>query len=110
PYTPEQILAMGRQEWARSVANEALERQRNSGVAELPVFPSQDAQIARAAKDESDIRAFLEKRGVVTVPAWMPHYGYRPLPDYLAPVADFGEGTDFPLNGAAGLPSTRYIP
>ncbi|HEY0781202.1 MAG TPA: DUF885 domain-containing protein, partial [Thermoanaerobaculia bacterium] len=110
PYTPEQILAMGRQEWARSVANEALERQRNQGVAELPIFPSQEAQIARAAKDERDIRAFLEQRGVVTVPAWMPHYGYRPLPDYLEPVADFGEGTDFPLDGAAGLPSTRYIP
>jgi len=114
PFTPEQILAMGRQEWARSVATEALASRRDRGLPELPLFPSQAAQVAAAGRDELAIRRFLERRGILTVPAWMPRYVYRPLPAYLAPLAAFGEGTDFPLAAAAGLPpplaSTRYIP
>jgi Bacterial protein of unknown function (DUF885) len=115
PFSPEQILAMGRQEWARSVAAEALESRRDRGLPELPLLASQAAQIARARRDELAIRGFLERRGILTVPAWMPHYVYRPLPAYLAPLAGFGEGTDFPLaDGGAGEPSarpaTRYVP
>jgi hypothetical protein len=115
PFTPEQLLAMGRQEWARSVAAEALESRRHRGWPELPLFASQAAQIARARRDELAIRRFLERQGLLTVPGWMPHYGYRPLPGYLAPLAAFGEGTDFPLApprpaDSAGLPATRYIP
>jgi hypothetical protein len=113
PFTPEQILAMGRQEWARSVAAEALESRRDRGLPELPLFASQAAQIARARRDELAIRRFLERRGILTVPGWMPHYAYLPLPGYLAPLAAFGEGTDFPLADSAegpGLPATRYIP
>jgi len=114
PFTPEQILAMGRQEWARSVAAEALESRRNRGLPELPLFASQAAQIARAGRDELAIRRFLEGRGILTVPGWMPHYLYLPLPGYLAPLAAFGEGTDFPLEGGSGespgRPATRYVP
>jgi hypothetical protein len=126
PFTPEQILAMGRQEWARSVAAEAFASRRDRGLPELPLFPNQAAQISRARRDELAIRGFLERRGVLTVPAWMPHYVYRPLPAYLAPLAAFGEGTDFPLEvfaarhpadskpapmaGGRALPATRYVP
>jgi hypothetical protein len=110
PYTPEQIIAMGRQEWARSVAAEALEAQRNRGLPELPIFATQEEQIARARRDELALRSFLERRGVLSVPDWMPHYAYRPLPAYLAPLADFGEGTDFPLRRRPGEEATRYIP
>lgn len=114
PFTPEQILAMGRQEWARSVAAEALESRRNRGLPELPLFASQADQIARAGRDELAIRRFLEGRGILTVPVWMPHYVYLPLPGYLAPLAAFGEGTDFPLAAGGGespgRPATRYIP
>jgi len=115
PFSPEQILAVGRQEWARSVAAEALESRRDRGLPELPLFASQAAQIARARRDELAIRGFLERRGILTVPAWMPHYVYLPLPGYLAPLAGFGEGTDFPLADGGGgeppaRPATRYVP
>jgi hypothetical protein len=116
PFTPEQILAMGRQEWARSVAAEALESQRNQGLSELPLFASQEAQIDAARRAELAVRAFLDRRGILSVPAWMPHYAYLPLPAYLAPLAGFGEGTDFPLTPLATLApksaadATRYIP
>ena len=74
PYTPEQLLLMGRQEWERSVAFETYERRRNQGVPALPLFADQAAQIAREAKDEQAVRAFLESRGLLTVPPWVKHY------------------------------------
>jgi hypothetical protein len=110
PFTPEELLAMGRQEWARSVAAESLERQRNRGAKELPLFPDQAAQITRARQDEQAIRRFLTRRNVLSVPEDMPHYAYRPLPPYLAPIAGFGEGTDFTSPERLGEESTRYVP
>jgi hypothetical protein len=80
---------------------------------DLALFPSQAVQISRARRDELAIRGFLERRGILTVPAWMPHYAYRPLPAYLAPLEAFGEGTDFPLDVSGPpphLPATRYVP
>ncbi len=110
PFTPEQILAMGRQEWARTVAAEALESRRNRGVAELPIFATQQAQIDRARVDEVAIRGYLDQKGILTVPAWMPPYAYRAMPAYLDPLADFGEGTNFPFTPQPGQESTRYVP
>jgi len=110
PFTPEELLAMGRQEWARSVAAEALERQRNAGRPELPIFPDQAAQVARARSDEIAVRRFLEEKGVLSVPAWMPHYAYRPLPPYLAAIRGFGEETEFTSPERLGEETTRYIP
>src|SRR5262249_4680066 len=60
PFTPEQLLAMGRQEWERAVAFEAYEQRRNAGLPQLPLFPSQAAQIQREERDEHAIREFLE--------------------------------------------------
>jgi hypothetical protein len=110
PFTPEQILAMGRQEWARSIVAEAFESRRDRELPALPLFASQATQISRARQDELSIRRFLVRKGILTVPDWMPHYSYLPLPGYLAPIAAFGEGTDFPLAPQPGQPATRYIP
>lgn len=110
PFTPEELLSMGRQEWARTVASEALERQRNAGRPDLPIFPDQPSQVARARADEVAVRRFLEEKGIVTVPAWMPRYGYRPLPPYLAAIRGFGEETEFTSPERLGEETTRYIP
>ena len=110
PFTPEQLLAMGRQEWERSVAFEAYERQRDAGLPELPILPDQAAQIVRQERDELAIRAFLEQKGILSVPAWMKHYRYRPVPGYLEALAGFGEWTEFTSPTRLGEDSTRYIP
>jgi Bacterial protein of unknown function (DUF885) len=110
PFTPEEMLSMGRQEWARSVASEALERQRNHGRPELPIFPDQASQMARERADEAAVRHYLEEKRIVTVPAWVSHYAYRVLPPYLAPVRGFGEETEFTSPERLGEETTRYIP
>ena len=110
PHSPEEILAMGRQEYARAVAFEAYERQRHRDLPELPIFRGQAEQIAAADRDELSIREYLGSHGILTVPPAAPRYRYLPMPDWLEPLADFGEGTDFPFASRLSEDSTRYIP
>jgi uncharacterized protein (DUF885 family) len=90
PFTPEQLLVMGEQEWERSLAFEAIARERAKDVPELPLFPDQAAQMAREEQDELMIRRFIEERHLLTVPAWLKHYRNLPLPSYLEPLAELG--------------------
>ena len=39
PYTPEQLLAMSQQEWSRTVAFEAYQKNRNAGIPPQNCFP-----------------------------------------------------------------------
>lgn len=94
PYTPEQLLAMGEQEWERSLMFEAIAQERAKGLPELPLFPNQAAQIEQEAKDELKIRQFLEEKNLLTVPDWVGHYHNLPLPAYLEPLADLGVADD----------------
>jgi len=109
PYTPEQLVAKGRQEWERAVALEAYEKNRNSKLPQLTPAKDQATQIAREQRQEQEIRGFLEEKNILTVPAWVQHYRNLPYPDYLAPLAAFGVADD--LTGPARLndPATSYI-
>ncbi len=109
PYTPEELLLMGRQEWERAVAFEALEQNRNSGLPELPLFPDQAAQMAREAEQENAIRRFLEEKNLLSVPDWMRHYRNLPLPAYLDALPPLGVTDD--LTGPSRLKedSVSYI-
>lgn len=108
PYAPEQLLAMSRQEWDRTVAFESYEEARNAGLPPMPIFHSQQAQIEREQKNEAEIRAFLGRRHILTVPAWMKHYRNLPLPAYVAP---FELGVTDDLTGPTRLDQdgTSYI-
>lgn len=95
PFTPEQLLEMSRQEWARSVAFEQEESQRNKSVPPLKMFATIDDQVKRTSEMESDIRDFLAKQEILTVPTDFPHYTIRPIPAYLAALGGFSELDDF---------------
>lgn len=110
PFTPEELLLMGRQEYERSVALEVVERQRNAGVPELPMAPDQDAQSAMTRRAEAEIRRFLEEKGIVSVPGWLPHYMDSPVPPYLEVLDGFGEWSLFVNTARSGEPSIRWIP
>ena len=62
PYSPEDLLAMGRQEWNRAVAFEAFEKNRNNDVPPLKTADNVDNWIKEAAEKELQIRKFLEER------------------------------------------------
>jgi uncharacterized protein (DUF885 family) len=95
PFTPEQLLEMSRQEWARSVASEQLQRQGNKDVAELKRFATLDQQLQRTGELEGEVRRFLVQRGLLSVPADLPHYTARPLSTYVAALSGFSETDDF---------------
>jgi uncharacterized protein (DUF885 family) len=94
-YSPEDLLAMGRQEWNRAVAFEAFEKNRNKDVPPLKTADNIVKWIKETAEKESQIRKFLEDRGILTVPDWVQHYTLRAMPEYLRALQGFGEMDDF---------------
>ena len=109
PFTPEQLLEMGRQEWDRSVAFETWEQNRNRGLPGLSIFSDQAAQIEREKQDENAIREFLEKNNILTVPEWMQHYRNLPIPAYLKPLASLGVLDDLTSATRLNENGLRYI-
>jgi len=108
PYSPEQILAMGQQEWNRAVAFEDYEKERNKNVPPLQLAKDTDSWIKDAAAKELQIREFLDKHGILTVPAWLQHYTLRPIPEYLR-VLGFSENDDFTSPSRLNENCIRYV-
>jgi len=108
-FTPEELLAMGRQEWNRAVAFEAYEKNRNKDVPPLKIATDINAWIKDAAEKELQIRKFLEERGILTVPKWVQHYTLRPTPEYLHAL-EFTEHDDFTSPSGLNKNCIRYVP
>ena len=110
PLSPEWIMAAARQELERAATFEALERQRNRNLPELPLPTSQAEQVAREASGERMLRDFCEEHDLLTFPGWLRQYRNLPLPAYLAPLRDLGVTDD--LTSAARLHenAVSYIP
>ena len=95
PYTPEQLLTMARQDFDRVLAMESYEHQRDLGAPELQIAATLEEEIARMARDDIAIRAYLTKHEILTVPPDLPHWTMRAAPDYVAALDGFGELDDF---------------
>ena len=108
PYSPEELLSMGRQEWARAVAFEVYEKNRNKDVPPLKVADDRERWIADAAAKEREIRKFLGERAILTVPDWMQHYTLRPIPEYLRAIG-FTEQDDFTTPSRLNENCIRYV-
>jgi uncharacterized protein (DUF885 family) len=109
PYSPEELLAMGQQEWNRAVAFEAFEKERNRNVPPLKLASNTDSWIKDAAAKELEIREFLGKHGILTVPDWLQHYTLRPMPPYLHALEGFGETDDFTSPSRLKENCIRYV-
>jgi uncharacterized protein (DUF885 family) len=109
PFTPEELLPMGRQEWNRAVAFEAYEKNRNKDVPPLKMTDKIDSWIADNAAKELQIRKFLVERGTLTVPDWVQHYTLRSTPEYLRALG-FTESDDFTSPSRLTENCVRYVP
>jgi len=110
PYSPEDLLLMGEQEWARTAAFEAFEQNRNQGLAELPIGPTIQDVVTRLDDDEQKVRAFLQEKQILTLPDWVGHYYAQPFPDYLRPMAWLGRTFDLTNADRRGQNATVYLP
>ena len=109
PYTPEQLLAMARQDFDRVLAFEAYERQRNLDALSLKPASSLDEEIARGRRDEEQTLQYLVLHQILSVPAGLPHWTLQPMPDYLAALAEFGEVDDFGSASRMQDEGIRYL-
>ena len=95
PYTPEQLLAMARQDFERVLAMESYERQRDLRAPELKLPATAEEESARMARDDANIRRYLVEHQILTVPPDLPHWTARLAPDYVVALDGFGELDDF---------------
>jgi uncharacterized protein (DUF885 family) len=109
PFTPEELLAMARQEWNRAVAFETVEKNRNKNVPPLKIATDVNTWIKDAGEKELQIRKFLQERGILTVPDWIQHYTLRPTPEYLRALG-FTENDDFTSPSRLKENCVRYVP
>jgi uncharacterized protein (DUF885 family) len=109
PFTPEELLAMGRHEWNRAVAFETFEKNRNKDVPPLKIASDIKSWMKDAAEKELQIRKSLEERGILTVPDWVQHYTLRPTPEYLRALG-FTENDDFTSPSRLKENCIRYVP
>lgn len=109
PYSPEQLLAMGRQEWDRAVTVETFEIQRNRTVPPLKLADNIDDWVKDAAAKELSIRKFLDEHGILSVPDWIEHYTLRRMPEYLRALQGFGETDDFTSFSRLNDNCIRYV-
>lgn len=109
PYSPQQLLEIGRQEWARSVAFQTYEEHRNLGAPDLPIPASIDEEIARERRDEVAVRKYLQEKRILSVPSWVQHYTWRPMPGYLKPLEGVAEADDFTSPSRLKEDCVRYM-
>jgi uncharacterized protein (DUF885 family) len=111
PYTPEQLLEIGHQEWARAVSFQTYEEHRNAGLPELPVFKTIAEQISREEADEQAVRRYMEAKNILSVPLRMQHYVFRPMPAYMKALLDLepGEADDFTSPSRLKQNGIRYM-
>lgn len=109
PFTPEDLLAMGRQELDRAIAFEQIERNRNRNLPPLDIAPNLSTQIERSVAAEAAIRKFVKRERILTVPDGIRHYTIAPVPPYLKPLEPFGEMIDFTSPSRLEENSRRYL-
>ncbi len=109
PFTPEDLLAMGRQELQRAVSFEQWERERNASVPALRIAPDLRTQIEDSVKAEAAIRNYLVRNNIVSVPDWIAHYAIRRTPAHLKALDGFGEMIDFTSPSRLHQNAIRYV-
>jgi hypothetical protein len=109
PYTPEQLLAMARQDFDRVLAFEVYERQRDIGTPELKMAGSTEEEVARGTHDEEQTRQYLVAHQILSVPPSLPHWTLRAMPDYLLALDGFGEIDDFGSASRLQDDGTRWL-
>jgi len=109
PYTADELLIMGKQEWDRSVSFDVYERERNKGLQELPIFSSAEEEIEVERIDEESIRNFMTEKEILTIPDWVKNYIFRKIPAHFAPFAHMGVNDDLTSETRLDEDGVRYI-
>ncbi|WP_219602252.1 DUF885 family protein [Nonomuraea indica] len=108
PYTPQELIALGRREYERARAREAAEETRCGPPPPLPRNARE--QVAAQRDAELRVRRFYREHDLLTQPDWLPHYRTAPLPAHLAPLAWLGITDDLTSPARLTEHATSYVP
>ncbi|GAA5088977.1 DUF885 family protein [Nocardia iowensis] len=109
PYSVRRLREMGRQEWHRAVATEAVLRTRYRDAPAPPLPADAVEHAARQAADERAVREFAEQRGLLSQPDSLRHYRFAPIPPYLAPLSWLGVTDDLTCPTRRDEDAIRYV-
>lgn len=116
--TPSKKVSLGESEFNHATTMiEVRDRADAAGSPEEPIFGSLDAQIAATLEANVEIRSFVNKTKIVTIPNWLEDYSVAGIPNYLAPFGYgcLGEVDDFTqanqsFAGGSQSGFLRYVP
>jgi len=109
PQTPEEMISQAEQEWRRAVAFQGIEENRNRSLPPLVMATTKEEFVKRNQKAELEVRDFLDRRRIRTLPSWLQHFTLRPVPPYLAALGDFVEMDDFTSPLRLDQNGIRYV-
>lgn len=108
-FTPEQLVASGRQELDRALTFEALSTNRSRAAPPLPLPKDVGAVVDRERADEEKVRRFYVEQQLLSLPPWLGHYRFRAMPAYLAPLADVAVPDDLTGEGRLDQDGSAYV-
>ena len=111
PYSPEELLAMGRQEWDRAVAFEAYETQRNRNVPPLALATDIESwKRDDGQRRNSRFASFSERMEFSPCRTGCSTTPFARMPPYLAAMEGFTELDDFTSPSRLNENCIRYVP
>lgn len=109
PYDPEQLLAIGRQEFERAVALEHWSRVRHGNPQPPPLPAGIEELLERQHADEEAVRRYYEEGGWLSQPPTLNHYLFAEKPRYLAALSFLGVSTDHTSPSRLESNGTAYV-
>ncbi len=109
PYPARQLQELGRQEWHRAVATEAIlhRRYRDASKPALPATAA--ALVAKQAHEEYCVRGFYVYKGLLSQPDTLRHYKFAVRPAYLKELSWLGVCDDLAGPSRVDDDAFRYV-
>jgi hypothetical protein len=108
PYTPDDLVRLGRDERNRAMALEAVATGPQA-AGETPTIRAAD-QSERHGRAEREVRAWYAERGLLNLPGWLNNYTVATLPDYLTPLSWLAVTDDLTSPSRLGENAVTYVP
>ncbi|WP_439593479.1 DUF885 family protein [Microbacterium sp.] len=107
---PEDLVRAALQDYRRAVVAEVVTRNRFRDVPPAPLATSIEAQVARQAEQEAEVRAFSETEGLLSQPDTLQRYHVAPMPAYLEPLRFLGVSDDLTDEDRLDVDGVSYMP